>query len=52
MLYNRRSLFKFAFYAAIDLVFCALGAWYMMAAAILNPLYGRTILPVGKPVLA
>lgn len=42
---------KFAFFAGIDLVVCALAAWYMMAAAILNPLFGRTVLPLGKPVL-
>jgi succinate-acetate transporter protein len=28
---------------------CALMAWYMMAAVILNELYGRPLLPVGKP---
>lgn len=37
--------------AGYELMTCALGAWYMMAAAILNPLYGKTILPVGKPVI-
>lgn len=42
---------SYAFWAGIDLVACALGAWYMMAAAILNPLYGRTVLPLGKPVV-
>lgn len=37
--------------AGYELMACALGAWYMMAAAILNPLYGRELLPVGKPVV-
>jgi succinate-acetate transporter protein len=28
-------------------IFCALTAWYLMAALILNDSYGRTVLPVG-----
>ncbi|SHJ47858.1 hypothetical protein SAMN02745216_01710 [Desulfatibacillum alkenivorans DSM 16219] len=35
--------------AAIDLIFCALAAWYMMASAIYTQVFGRTILPLGKP---
>ena len=34
--------------AAIVLIFCALSAWYMMAAIIINDLSGKTILPLGK----
>ncbi|NLJ29695.1 acetate uptake transporter [Desulforhabdus amnigena] len=34
---------------AWDLVVCALLAWYMMAAVILNGLFGRPVLPVGAP---
>ncbi|HLO77257.1 MAG TPA: acetate uptake transporter [Magnetospirillum sp.] len=37
--------------AAIDLIGCALLAWYMMAHVILSDLFGRPILPVGKPLL-
>jgi succinate-acetate transporter protein len=36
--------------AAYVLIICALGAWYMMAAIVLNDLAGRVILPVGKPL--
>jgi uncharacterized protein len=35
--------------AAYDLIGCALGAWYVMAHLILADLYGRDLLPVGKP---
>jgi uncharacterized protein len=35
--------------AAYDLIGCALGAWYVMAHLILADLYGRDVLPVGKP---
>lgn len=35
--------------AAYILIFCALNAWYMMAATIINDVAGRTILKVGKP---
>jgi len=38
--------------ASIDLIICAFAAWYMMAAIILNDVAGRTILKVGKPVIA
>jgi succinate-acetate transporter protein len=34
---------------AIVLIGCALSAWYMMARIILNELYGRELLPAGKP---
>lgn len=40
-----------AWWAGVDLTFCALGAWYMMASAIYKDLYGRDVLPLGKPVL-
>lgn len=36
--------------AAIVLIVCALSAWYMMAAVILNDLAGREILKSGKPI--
>lgn len=35
--------------AGYELIPCALAAWYMMAAIIINDLAGKTILPVGKP---
>jgi hypothetical protein len=35
--------------AAYDLILCALCAWYMMAHVIYNDIFGRNILPVGKP---
>lgn len=38
--------------AAIVLIGCALSAWYMMARIILNELYGRELLPAGKPWIA
>ncbi|MDD2563951.1 MAG: acetate uptake transporter [Salinivirgaceae bacterium] len=34
--------------AAIVLIFCALAAWYMMAAIIINDLAEKVILPLGK----
>lgn len=37
--------------AGYELIFCALAAWYMMAAIILNDLAGKTVLPVGKPIV-
>jgi len=37
--------------AAIDLILCAGGAWYMMAAIIINDLAGKTVLPVGKKLI-
>jgi len=42
----------FNFVAGVVLVFCALNAWYMMAAIIYKDLAGgRDILPVGKPII-
>ncbi len=35
--------------AGYELMACALAAWYMMARTILNELYGRELLPAGKP---
>lgn len=37
--------------AGFELIFCALGAWYMMAAAIINDLAGKTVLPLGNPII-
>lgn len=37
--------------AAYVLIGCALSAWYMMAAIILNDLAGRTVLPFGGPII-
>jgi len=37
--------------AAYVLIVCALSAWYMMAAAVLNDLAGRTLLPLGTPMV-
>ncbi|MGE5478710.1 MAG: GPR1/FUN34/YaaH family transporter, partial [Bacteroidales bacterium] len=37
--------------AAVDLIVCALLAWYMMAGVVLNDLWGRPVVPMGKPVL-
>ncbi len=37
--------------AAYDLIVCALGAWYMMFSIIFSSVFGRDVLPVGKPVL-
>jgi uncharacterized protein len=34
---------------AWDLIICALLAWYMMAHVIFRQLYGRDVVPVGKP---
>jgi uncharacterized protein len=36
--------------AGFELIFCALGAWYMMAAIIINDLAGKTVLPLGQPI--
>ncbi|WP_320112153.1 acetate uptake transporter [Draconibacterium orientale] len=33
--------------AGYELIFCALSAWYMMAAIIINDLAGKTVLPLG-----
>jgi len=35
--------------AAVVLILCALNAWYMMAHVIFMDVFGRDILPVGKP---
>lgn len=35
--------------ASYVLIFCALNAWYMMAAIIINDLAGRDIIKTGKP---
>jgi uncharacterized protein len=37
--------------AGYELIFCALGAWYMMAAIIINDLAGKTVLSLGTPVV-
>jgi succinate-acetate transporter protein len=34
---------------AVVLIICALNAWYMMAGVIYNQVFGREILPMGKP---
>lgn len=34
---------------ALDLIVCALGAWYMMAHIIFLQIYGKDLLPVGNP---
>jgi len=39
------------FFAAWDLILCALCAWYMMFHIIFNSLFGRDLLPVGKPFI-
>jgi len=36
-------------YAAYFLIVCALGAWYMMAAGIINDVAGKQLLKSGKP---
>ncbi len=36
-------------YAAYVLIACALGAWYMMAAIVINDVSGKPLLKVGKP---
>jgi len=40
---------QFTTYAAYILIVCALGAWYMMAATIINDVAGKALLKVGKP---
>ena len=37
---------------AIDLVICALLAWYMMAHVIFLQVFGRNVLPVGNPLVS
>jgi succinate-acetate transporter protein len=39
------------FFAAWDLILCALCAWYMMFHIVFNSLFGRDLLPVGKPFI-
>ena len=34
---------------ALVLILCALNAWYMMAAVIYSQVFGRQVLPLGKP---
>jgi len=36
-------------FVALDLVLCAFGAYYMMAHVIFAQVFGRDVLPVGKP---
>ncbi|CAK0745627.1 GPR1/FUN34/yaaH family protein [Azospirillaceae bacterium] len=38
-------------WAGVDLTICALLAWYMMAHVIYLDLFGRNVLPVGKPLV-
>jgi succinate-acetate transporter protein len=38
--------------AGYELMICAFSAWYMMAGIILNELYGRVVLPMGRPWVA
>ena len=38
-------------WAGVDLTVCALMAWYMMAHVIFLDLFGRDIVPVGKPLV-
>jgi succinate-acetate transporter protein len=35
--------------AGYELILCALSAWYMMAAIVINDVAGKTVLPVGTP---
>jgi len=35
--------------AGFELMLCAFSAWYMMAGIILNDVYGRAVLSMGKP---
>ncbi len=37
--------------AGYELIFCALAAWYMMAAIIINDLAGKVVLPNGAPFI-
>ena len=36
-------------FVAVDLIICALSAWYMMAHIIFLQVFGSDLLPVGKP---
>jgi succinate-acetate transporter protein len=38
--------------AGFELIICAFAAWYMMAAAIINDLASKSVLPLGKPVIS
>jgi uncharacterized protein len=38
--------------AAWDLIICSLSAWYMMAHIIFKQVFGKDVLPVGKPWIA
>ncbi len=38
--------------AAWDLIVCALSAWYMMFHVVFLDVFGRDVLPVGKPVVS
>ncbi len=37
--------------AGYELIVCALSAWYMMAAIIINDVSGKNLLPFGTPVI-
>jgi uncharacterized protein len=37
--------------AAIELILCALAAWYMLAGILINDLAGRVVVPFGKPLI-
>lgn len=37
--------------AGYELILCALAAWYMMAGIIFKDVFGRDILPMGKPLI-
>jgi len=37
---------------ALDLIICALLAWYMMAHVIFLQVFGKNVLPVGKPLFS
>ncbi len=37
--------------AGYELIVCALSAWYMMSAIIINDLAGKIVLPFGKPFI-
>ena len=37
--------------AGYELILCALNAWYMMGAAVINDLAGKTVVPLGVPII-
>jgi len=37
--------------AGYELILCALSAWYMMSAIIINDIAGKVVLPFGKPFI-